>query len=265
MKIFLEVLGHVLPFVGAFLADLILTKFLSNERLHGKLHLVLLRSIIRIVIWGAAVITAVSFIPKFTRTWETVIASSGVVAVVLGLAAQSTLANVFSGIAMSVTQSRPFDIGDRIQIGTNDPGFVVDITLRHVAIRTFQNEVIYVPNSVAGSSTIINYTKMTSYSYPIVVSVAYGTDVERAMKIMSEVIASHPKYAGEGDPPILCRELGDSGVTLRGMMTTGIFGDNPTACSDCRVEILKRFAAEGIEIPYPHMDVTMRGEKEASR
>ncbi|MCR5675724.1 MAG: mechanosensitive ion channel family protein [Lachnospiraceae bacterium] len=258
MAVGVRIVLYILPFVVAYLAGLVLDRFLSNERLHGKLHLVLLRSIIRIAIWMAAIITAVSFVPSFSRTWETVVASSGIAAVVLGLAAQSTLANVFAGIALSVTQARPFDIGDRIQVGTNDPGFVVDITLRHVAICTFQNEVIYVPNSVVSSSTIINYTKMTSYSYPVMVSVAYGTDVEKAMRVMREVIASHPKYVGGADVPVLCRELGDSGITLRAMMTTGIFADNPGACSDCRVEILKRFAQEGIEIPYPHVDVTMR-------
>lgn len=254
----IKILKYLGPFVVAYVLNLLLSRTMSNEKTRGRLHLVLLRSLLRLVIWLGAAIIAVSFVPTFSKTWETVVASSGIVAVVLGLAAQSTLSNVFAGIALSVTQARPFDIGDRIQIGTNDPGFVVDATLRHVAIRTFQNEMIYVPNSVVSSSTIINFTKMTEYSYPITVSVAYGTDVELAMRVMSRVIATHPLYRGNNQVPILCRDLGDSGITLRGMMTTARFIENPGACSDCRVEILKRFAEEGIEIPFPQMDVHIK-------
>lgn len=258
MSVVVKVLQYTLPFVAAYILNTILSKMMSNRRMRGKLHLMLLRSILRIVIWAGAVIVAVSFIPSFSRTWETVVASSGIVAVVLGLAAQSTLANVFAGIAISVTQARPFDIGDRIQVGDNDPGFVVEVTLRHVAIRTFQNEVIYVPNSVVSNSTIVNFTKMTEYSYPITVSIAYGSDVELAMRLMCRVIASHPDYKGNGEVAILCRDLADSGIVLRGMMTTSHFVENPGACSDCRVEILKRFAEAGIEIPFPQVDVHMK-------
>ncbi|MCR4762551.1 MAG: mechanosensitive ion channel family protein [Lachnospiraceae bacterium] len=258
MKIADIFLQYIVPFLVAAVVNQIVTGLLGKRRLKGRLDLILLRSLLRLVIWGSAVIVAVSFIPGFSKTWETIVASSGIIAVVLGLAAQSTLANVFAGIALSVTQTRPFDIGDRIQVGSNDPGFVRDITLRHVAIQTFQNEMIYVPNSEVSRSTIINFTKMTEYSYPITVSVAYGSDVELAMRVMSRVIATHPSYRGSNPVPILCRDLGDSGITLRGMMTTAKFIDNPPACSDCRVEILKRFAEEGIEIPYPHMDVKIR-------
>ena len=257
-KILTQILQYAGPFIVAYILNLVLNKSMSDEKMRGRLHMVLLRSLLRLAIWLGAVIVAVSFVPTFSKTWETVVASSGIVAVVLGLAAQSTLANVFAGIALSVTQKRPFDIGDRIQIGSTDPGFVVDATLRHVAIRTFQNEVIYVPNSVVSSSTIINFTKMTEYSYPITVSVAYGTDVELAMRVMSRVIATHPLYRGDKQVPILCRELGDSGILLRGMMTTARFIENPGACSDCRVEILKRFKEEGIEIPFPQVDVHIR-------
>lgn len=253
-----KVVSYVGPFVLAIIADKLIVKFLNNTRLRGKLHLILLRSLIRVGIWVGAIIVSVSFLPNYSRTWETVIASSGILAVVLGLAAQSTLANVFSGIAMSATQNRPFDIGDRIQVGDAEPGYVMDVTLRHVMVRTYQNEVIYIPNSLVSSSKIVNFTKMTEYSYPVVVSVAYGTDLEKAIAVMKEVISSHPKYAGDVDVPVLCRELGDSGIMLRGMMTTRLFGDNPTACSDCRIAIHKRFREEGIEIPYPRMDVTMR-------
>ncbi len=256
LSIFLK---YILPFIVAYILNLILNKYLSKELLRGKLHLMFLKGIITAVIWAAAVFYAMAWIPAFSKTWETAIASSGIAAVVLGLAAQSTLANVFAGIALSASRSRPFDVGDRIAIDSVEPGYVENITLRHTVIKTYQNEIIYVPNSVVGNATIINYTQENSFSYPITVSVAYGTNMRKAMDIIADVIESHPKHYGPR-PNVLCKSCDDSGVTLRALVETRDFKDNPTSCSDCLVEIMNRFREANIEIPYNKL-VVMQGNE----
>jgi small-conductance mechanosensitive channel len=246
LEIFLK---YVLPFLVAYILSLLMNKFLSKEMLRGKLHLIFLKGIIIALVWAAAVFYVLAWIPAFSKTWETAIASSGIAAVVLGLAAQSSLANVFAGISLSASRSRPFDIGDRVEIDHIEPGFVENITLRHTVIKTYQNEIIYIPNSTVGNATIINYTQEQSFSFPITVSVAYGTDMEKAMNIMADVISEHPKHYG-ARPTVLCKSCDDSGVTLRVLVETEDFRDNPKTCSECLIEIMKRFEAEGIEIPY---------------
>ncbi len=258
-KVLEYLLKYVLPFLAAYLINLLLNKFLNKDTLRGKLHLIFLKGIIIALVWAVAILTAMSGIPAFSKTWETAIASSGMAAVVMGLAAQSTLSNVFAGIALSASHSRPFDIGDRIRIDTYDPGFVEDITLRHTVIKTYQNEIIYVPNSIVGSSTIVNYTQENSFSYPIRVSVAYGTDMEKAMDVMATAIDSHPKHYGE-KPVVLCKSCDDSGVTLQALVETRDFKDNPRTCSESLVEIMKRFEKEGIEIPYNKLVLLHEGE-----
>ncbi len=260
MKDVLDIfLKYVLPFIAAYLINIVMNRFLSKELLRGKIHLIFLKGIILAIVWAAAALTALSGIPAFEKTWETAIASSGIAAVVLGLAAQSTLANVFAGIALSASTSRPFDIGDRIKIDNYDPGFVENITLRHTVIKTYQNEIIYIPNSIAGSATIVNYTQEDSFSYPIRVQVAYGTDMDKAMTVMASAIYSHPKHYG-ARPTVLCKSCDDSGVTLQALVETKDFKDNPRACSECLVEIMKRFKEEGIEIPYNKL-VLLKGEE----
>ncbi len=246
LEIFLK---YILPFLLAYIITLLMNKFLSKEMLRSKLHLIFLKGMLMAVVWAAAIFYVLAWIPAFSKTWETAIASSGIAAVVLGLAAQSTLANVFAGISLSASRSRPFDIGDRIEIDSIEPGFVENITLRHTVIKTIQNEIIYVPNSKVGSATIVNYTQEHSFSYPISVSVAYGTDMEKAMNIMADAIAEHPKHYGLR-PIVLCKSCDDSGVTLRALVETQDFRDNPKTCSECLVDIMKRFDAAGIEIPY---------------
>ncbi len=260
MKEFVDIfLKYVLPFIVAYFLNFVLNKVLSKELLRGKIHLIFLKGLILAFIWAVAVLTALSGIPAFSKTWETAIASSGIAAVVLGLAAQSTLANVFSGIALSASHSRPFDIGDRIKIDAYEAGFVQDITLRHTVIKTYQNEIIYIPNSIVGSNTIVNYTQEESFSYPIRVSVAYGTDMDKAMEVMATAIESHPKHYGPR-PTVLCKSCDDSGVTLQALVETKDFKDNPKACSECLVEVMKRFKEAGIEIPYNKL-VLLKGEE----
>ena len=254
LEIFLK---YALPFIVAYFLNLILNKFLSKERLRGKLHLIFLKGIILALIWAAAVFLVMYESETFSKTWETALASSGIVAVVLGLAAQSTLSNVFSGIALSA--SRPFDIGDRIQIDSYDPGFVENITLRHTVIKTYQNEIIYIPNSIVGSSSIINFTQEKSFSYPIRVSVAYGTDMEKAMNVMADAVYEHPKHHGPR-PSVLCKSCDDSGVTLQVLVETKDFKDNPKTCSETLVDIMRRFSEEGIEIPYNKL-VLLKGKE----
>ena len=134
-------------------------------------------------------------------------------------------------------------------------GYVEDITLRHVEIRTYFNERIYIPNAMAASSKIINFTKAEGYSHTIDVSIAYESDIGKAIGIMKDVIIHHPKYQGDGEPSVLCKEAGESGILLRGVVSTGSFADNPGACSDCLMEIIRRYAEEGIEIPYNKLEI----------
>ena len=252
-------LKYVLPFIVAYILNLLMNRFFSKELLRGKLHLIFLKGIIIAFFWAVAALTALNGIPAFSKTWETAVASSGIAAVVLGLAAQSTLANVFAGIALSASHSRPFDIGDRIKIDDHDPGYVENITLRHTVIKTYQNEIIYIPNSTVGAATIVNYTQENSFSFPVEISVAYGTDMEKAMNIMADVIEHHPMHYGPR-PVVLCRSCDESGVTLRALVETKDFKDNPTSCSDIRVALMQRFNEEGIEIPYNKL-VVFKGDE----
>ena len=264
MKDVLEIfLKYILPFLVAYILNLLINKYLNKNTLRGKIHLIFLKGLFLAFIWAVAALIALSGIPAFSKTWETAVASSGIAAVVLGLAAQSTLANVFAGIALSASHSRPFDIGDRIKISSYDPGYVEDITLRHTVIKTYQNEIIYVPNSIVGSASIVNYTQEESFSYPIRVSVAYGTDMRRAMDVMADVIENHPMHFGPR-PVVLCKSCDDSGVTLQALVETEDFKDNPKTCSECLVEVMKRFDEENIEIPYNKL-VLLNGKEEEKK
>jgi small-conductance mechanosensitive channel/CRP-like cAMP-binding protein len=82
------------------------------------------------------------------------LATSGVLAIVLGLALQNTLADVFAGIAFGI--EAPFNVGDRISIGEKIEGTVVQMNWRSIRILTDGDDVAIVPNSVVAKSDIVN-------------------------------------------------------------------------------------------------------------
>ncbi|QXQ08671.1 mechanosensitive ion channel [Sphingosinicellaceae bacterium] len=83
-----------------------------------------------------------------------VLATSGVIAIVLGLALQNTLADVFSGIAVGLEQ--PFHVGDRVSIADHVEGVVVEMNWRSIRIQTDGEDVATIPNSIVARSQIIN-------------------------------------------------------------------------------------------------------------
>ena len=115
--------GYILPLLLAYIVNLLIIKYISKERLRGKIHLVFLRGIIIALVWIVAAFTVFGHVVDFTAAWKNFAGSSALAVAILGLAAQSTLANVFAGIAITASSSRPFDIGDRIKIDSIDPGY----------------------------------------------------------------------------------------------------------------------------------------------
>jgi small-conductance mechanosensitive channel/CRP-like cAMP-binding protein len=82
------------------------------------------------------------------------VATSGVVAIVLGLALQSTLADVFSGIAVGI--EAPFQVGDRISLGANLEGRVIETNWRAIRVQTDGEDIAIIPNSVMAKLEVVN-------------------------------------------------------------------------------------------------------------
>lgn len=245
----------------AGIATKIVTKTFKSTRLDNMIHIKFLKNVLIAVIWIISITSIASQFQGFSKLANTILAGSGIIAAVIGLAAQESFANIFSGLFISLF--KPFNIGDRIRVvGDDTAGYVEDITLRHTIIRTYTNVRIIIPNSIIGNSKIENSTYSKGASYPIEVDIAYESidKQKRALEIMEEIVSSHPKFYDrrseaeikQGVKPVsaLCTELGASGIHLKVLMWTEEFGDNAQACSDCRLEIVKRFNKENIEITY---------------
>lgn len=204
--------------------------------------------VLRIVLVVALTLAIFSILPSAASIWDKLISGSGMLAIVIGLAAQASLGNVFCGFMIMVT--RPYEIGDRVEIGS-DTGYVTDVSLQYTVLRTYLNENVVIPNSLISSSRIKNYSRITGASYPIEISVAYGSDLEKAKGIMQDIVFHHPKFYGDSAPTVLVKEAGDYGITLKVVVITKSPDENPVACSECLQQIIQTFQKEKIEIPFP--------------
>ncbi|MEK6899651.1 MAG: mechanosensitive ion channel domain-containing protein, partial [Nanoarchaeota archaeon] len=115
------------------------------------------------------------------------LAGVGISGLVLGLALQDSLKNIFGGVTLLLDKT--YLVGDKVQLESGEVGIIHDIGLRSTKMVTFDNEVIYVPNGYLANSRVMNYARPDpKVRTNVVFGVEYGSDVEKVRKIVLDVI-----------------------------------------------------------------------------
>lgn len=192
----------------------------------------------------------------------------GVGGLAVALALQDTLSNLFAGIHIVVEQS--IQVGQFIRLESGEEGYVADIGWRTTRIRLLPNNLVIIPNSKLAQARIINFDlpeKRMAILIPV--SVGYGEDLEQVEKILVEEATR-----GAGEIPGLLAEpapfvrfipgFGPSSLDLTLICHVAQFVDQYLVQHELRHRILKRFRAEGVEIPYPVRTVHLKNAKENS-
>lgn len=112
------------------------------------------------------------------------IAGLGIGGIIVTLAAQDTAKNIFGGIVIFI--DKPFAVGDWIQMDSYE-GTIEDITFRTTRIRTFENSLLNVPNSIISNASVINWSKMESRRYKVNIKIDLGTPIEKLQKLKTRV------------------------------------------------------------------------------
>ncbi|MCK4398061.1 MAG: mechanosensitive ion channel family protein [Methanophagales archaeon] len=240
-------------------------KFASEKLKVDETTYTVVRRIIIVTIYVTGGIVVISLIPGLPDLVLGMAAGAGIAAIVIGLAAQRALSNVFSGISIAIF--RPFRVGDVVEM-ENEYGTIEDITLRHTVIRTWQNKRLIIPNSRISEETIINWTiGDLTVLWAVDFGISYDSDIDLARSIILDEINKHPDVMHEEDREAKVRvtELGDFAVNLRALFWVR---DRPTAWgtgAEIRESVKKRFDREGVEIPFPYRTVVFKKDMKAER
>ncbi len=185
-----------------------------------------------------------------------VLGLSAILGLMLGFGLQDTITNLASGFWIALT--RPFDKEDVIST-QGLTGKVTGIGIMSTQMLTPDNVVITIPNRMVWGSAMINYTRMNVRRVDINVGVAYGTDLDKAVKIAMDVMKNHKLVLKNPEPSVAITELADSSINLQ-LRPWAKTDDYWTVKGELTKEIYETFRKEGIEIPFPQMDVHLKKE-----
>ncbi len=181
--------------------------------------------------------------------------TGGVVGVAIGFAAKDSLANLFGGIF--ILADSPYKVGDFIVLGTGERGEVTQVGLRSTRILTRDDVEVTVPNALIANDTVANESggPWVKQRVRVKVGVAYGTDVDHVCKVLQDVAESYPDVEHDPEPRVRFRAFGESGLDFELLAWIREPVLRGRVLHDLNREVYQRFAAEGIEIPYPKRDV----------
>jgi len=210
------------------------------------------------------VIIIVSVIMVVLRIWKIdvtpLLASAGIAGVAVALAAKDTLANFFGGISIFI--DKPYKIGDYIVLDQGERGEVVTIGIRSTRIKTRDDILISIPNSVIANTKIINESApIPNFRFRVPVSVAYGSDIESVENILIDIAHNNDNVINDPEPRVRFRAFGDSSLNFELLCWAKDPSFRGKAIHEMNKEIYNMFNHENITIPFPHRTVYLREEK----
>jgi small conductance mechanosensitive channel len=154
---------------------------------------------------------------------------------------------------------RPFDVGDTVEAG-GVRGKVNHMSLVNTTFMTFDNQKLVVPNNLIWQSVITNVTAQFTRRVDLKFGISYGDDIEKAEKLLREIVAEHDSVLASPEPMIHLHELADSSVNfiVRPWVKTDDYWDTYW---DITKAVKLRFDEEGISIPFPQRDVHVIEQK----
>lgn len=206
---------------------------------------------IKLIFKGIVLLCFVGYVGIETASFTALITSCGVA---LGLALQGALSNVAGGIIIILM--RPFRIGDFI-ITNGESGTVEDIHMFYTTLVTPDNRVVQVPNGNLANNVIVNNSIKEKRRVDVVMSIAYDADFEKAKQLILDVCNLNDLIDKTPEPFVAVGAYAASSVDLN----IRVWTNNANYWTVHRYlmhEVKKSFDANGIEIPFNQLDVTIK-------
>ena len=178
------------------------------------------------------------------------VVSLGVGSLAVGLAAQDTLSNMFAGF--TILLDRPFRVGDRVQLASGELGDVQAIGMRATLIKTPDDTILIVPNSLLVKERLVNQSRPTRHlATRVEVGVAFGSDLRRVKEVLRAAALKAPHADPEREPQVTVTRFGEFAVHFQLMFWARDYAEQGLARSEVYEAIHDGLAAAGIAMPLP--------------
>lgn len=186
------------------------------------------------------------------------LASAGIVGIAVGFAAKDTLANLFSGVL--ILADAPYKIGDYIVLDSGERGRVTHIGIRSTRMLTRDDVELTIPNSIMGTTKIINESggPYKKFRIRVSVGVAYGSDIDQVKKILFDIAMEEEKVCHDPEPRVRFRNFGNSSLDLDLLCWVEDPSLRGQVVDILLTTIYKTFNKDNIEIPYSKQDLYIK-------
>lgn len=184
------------------------------------------------------------------------VAILGAVGLAAGMALSGTLQNFAGGVIILIF--KPFKAGDYIE-AQGHSGTVSEIQIFNTILKTPDNKTVIIPNSGLSSGSMINYSTEPRRRVDFLFGIGYGDDVDKAKSILMKLIKADGRILSDPEPFVAVSELGDSSVNLV-VRVWAEATDYWDIYFDFNELVHKTFDKEGINIPFPQMDVHIENQ-----
>jgi len=262
----LRFIPHLIAALITFAASLLLSglaarwvRRTAKVKIHDPETLQLLSRLVR---WTVIIMGTLAALEQVNFDATSFIAGLGIAGITIGFALQDIARNFVAGILLLVRQ--PFDIGNAVEVA-GYAGTVLDITTRDTVLKTWDGEMVVLPNMDVFTSAIINYSALPHRRRTVYIGLGYDEDVGQATSVFLDAIQSVEGVLDDPAPSLLAEELGDSALTLVARFwvnqeTHGLFDVHSEV-----VRAIKETAErEEIDLPYPVQTVRLEGSWPAS-
>ena len=241
--------------LALWVASLIENRLMAAERMDANLREVLAR-IAKAFLSVVALLLSLSLVGIDVTTLSVF---SGALAVGLGFGLQKIASNYVSGFIILLDRS--IRLGNLVAVDDKTTGTITQITTRYTVLRTLTGTEVIIPNEYLVGNIVRNLS-FTDTRLRVVTSVqvAYDTDLEQVMPLMTEIAGRHPRVLADPAPGVLLTGFADSGINLElGFWIADPENGTGGVASDINVALWKAFRERGINIPFPQREVRFVG------
>lgn len=212
--------------------------------------------VVRVIIYIIATFIAITLLGV---NLNGLVAGLGIGGIIVTLAAQDTAKNLFGGLIIFI--DKPFNVGDWVQFNSFE-GTIEDITFRSTRIRTFENSVVNVPNSIISEASVINWSKMEKRRYKTNLCVESNTTIEKLQKFEERVREMLQAREAIYDDSIIVRfdQIAENGINILVYTYTDSvdYESYLSEVESINLKIMKILKEEDIKLAYESRNVYIK-------